>query len=168
MGVSGCGKSTLGAALAAACAGVYVEGDSLHPAANIAKMSAGQPLDDADRAPWLDRVGQACGAAAREAGFAVASCSALKRAYRDRLRAAAALPLKFVCLVGTRAVLRARMKARSGHFMPPALLDSQLATLEMPGPDEDALVLDLALAPQELLAAARGWVLGSGAQAPPG
>jgi len=166
MGVSGCGKSTLGAALAAALGCAFIEGDSLHPRSNIAKMSAGQPLDDDDRAPWLDVVGRACGAAARETGLAVAGCSALKRAYRDRLRAAAGVPLRFVCLVGTRALLLERMQARSGHFMPPALLDSQLATLEVPGTDEDALVLDLQLAPAASLAQSRRWVLGSGVSIP--
>ena len=137
MGVSGSGKTTVGAALADALGMEFVDGDSLHPEANVAKMAAGIPLDDADRAPWLDAIG-----AVLAAGPVVVACSALKRAYRDRLRAAAPA-LQLVFLDGDRDVLAERMAARPGHFMPASLLDSQLATLERPGPDERALTVDI-------------------------
>lgn len=136
MGVSGSGKSTVGAALAAALGLPFVDGDSLHPAANVQKMAAGIPLDDVDRGPWLDAV-----AARLTAGPVVIACSALKRVYRDRLRAGAP-ELVLVFLDVDRAVLADRMEHRPGHFMPPALLDSQVATLERPSDDERALVVD--------------------------
>jgi carbohydrate kinase (thermoresistant glucokinase family) len=138
MGVSGSGKTTVGEALAAALGVPFVDADSLHPAANVAKMSAGIPLDDADRAPWLLAVGEVI---AR--GPVVMACSALKRAYRDTLRAAAPT-LVLVFLDGSPELLAARMSHRPGHFMPAALLDSQLATLERPEADEHALVADVA------------------------
>jgi carbohydrate kinase (thermoresistant glucokinase family) len=135
MGVSGSGKSTVGAALAEALGIPFVDGDALHPAANVAKMAAGIPLGDEDRAPWLDAIG-----ARLARPPIVVACSALKRAYRDRLRDAAP-SLELVFLDGTRDLLAERMLARPGHFMPPALLDSQLATLERPTPDEHALTM---------------------------
>jgi len=138
MGVSGSGKTTVGAALADALGLRFVDGDALHPAANVAKMAAGIPLDDADRAPWLDAIG-----AVLAGGPVVVACSALKRAYRDRLRAAAPA-LQLVFLDGSPALLASRMTARPGHFMPTSLLDSQLATLERPTPDEHALTADIA------------------------
>jgi gluconokinase len=138
MGVSGSGKTTVGAALADALGLRFVDGDALHPAANVAKMAAGIPLDDVDRWPWLDAIG----AVLAEAPVVVA-CSALKRAYRDRLRAAAP-GLQLVFLDGSPALLASRMTARPGHFMPPSLLDSQLATLERPDPNEHALTADIA------------------------
>ena len=144
MGVSGTGKSTVGAALADALGIPFVEGDDLHPAANVAKMAAGIPLTDADRAPWLDAV-----AAALESPVVVA-CSALKRRYRDRLREAAP-GLALVYLHGTAELLAARMEGREGHFMPTALLQSQLDTLEEPAPDEDAIPVDVALRPDEIV-----------------
>jgi len=144
MGVSGTGKSTIGVALADALGLPFVEGDDLHPAANVAKMAAGVPLTDADRAPWLDRV---AGALARPV---VVTCSALKRRYRDRLRDAAP-DVAFVYLHGTAELLAARMEGRDGHFMPTALLASQLATLEVPAPDEDAIPVDVALRPDEIV-----------------
>lgn len=132
MGVSGCGKTTVGLALAERLGASFVEGDQLHPQANVAKMAAGIPLTDADRWPWLDAVGAAL------AGDApvVASCSALKRSYRDRLRTQAGTPLNFLHLAGDRAALAQRMAERPGHYMPVSLLDSQLATLEPPSADE--------------------------------
>ncbi|HEU0207106.1 MAG TPA: gluconokinase [Pseudolysinimonas sp.] len=138
MGVSGSGKTTVGAALADALGLPFVDGDALHPEANVAKMAAGIPLDDADRAPWLDAVGRVLAAAP-----VVVACSALKRVYRDRLRAAAPA-LQLVFLDGSRELLASRMAARPAHFMPTALLDSQLATLERPGPDEHALTAEIA------------------------
>jgi len=139
MGVAGCGKSTVGAALAAAMQAVYIDGDDLHPPGNIAKMAKGLALDDADRAPWLDLVGQrlALGPAP-----IIVGCSALKRLYRDRIRAAGGAVV-FVHLAGSRAVIEARMAARTGHFMPLSLLDSQFAALEPPAPDEASVTVDI-------------------------
>ena len=145
MGVSGTGKSTVGQALADALGLPFVEGDSLHPAANVEKMSAGIPLTDADRAPWLDRI---AGELHRPV---VVACSALRRAYRDRLRADAP-DLVLVYLHGTRELLAERMAGRPGHFMPTSLLDSQLATLEPPGVDENAIEMDVVLPPAEIVA----------------
>ena len=139
MGMSGCGKSTLARALADALGWRFIEADTLHPQANIAKMSAGIALEDADRRPFLERVAQAI-AAARAAGVVV-SCSALKRAYRDLIRALAG-EVTFVLPVVDRERLRDRLAARTGHFMPPSLLDSQLADFEGPQPDEHAILID--------------------------
>ena len=136
MGVAGAGKSAIGEALAAALAVPFREGDVLHPAANIARMRAGVPLTDADRVPWLAEV--AAWLAAHPDG--VVSCSALKRAYRDRLRLAAP-DTRFVLLDVPAAVLADRLARRASHFMPAALLGSQLATLERPGDDERAVVV---------------------------
>lgn len=130
MGVSGCGKSSLGAALAAALVLPFTDADDLHPAANRAKMAAGQPLTDADRWPWLQAVG-----AVLAGGAGMVACSALRRTYRDRLREAAG-PVQFLHLVAPRKVIAQRLAARRGHFMPLALLDSQLATLEPLAPGE--------------------------------
>ena len=138
MGVSGSGKSHVGASLARACGVDFVEGDDLHPPANIAKMSAGMPLDDADRQPWLAAIAAAI-AAHRGQGVVVA-CSALRRSYRDVLRRADPA-LRLLYLRVPRDELARRMRERR-HFMPPALLDSQLATLEEPAADEHAIVLE--------------------------
>ena len=129
MGVSGCGKSFIGSALAAELGLPFVEGDALHPLANVQKMAAGIALTDADRWPWLDRIGAEI--AASTTGMVV-SCSALRKAYRDRLRQEADGPLAFVFLDGAYATLAARVSSRPLHFMPASLLDSQLATLEPP------------------------------------
>lgn len=130
MGVSGCGKSSVGQALSLHLGIPYRDGDDLHPPGNVAKMRAGIPLGDADRRPWLDAVAAVL---AREAPVLV-GCSALRRAYRDRLRAGAPGPLRFVHLSGDRDLIAGRLSARSGHYMPPSLLDSQFAALEPPGP----------------------------------
>jgi gluconokinase len=140
-GVSGAGKSTIGSALAKRLAVPFVEGDGLHPQRNIDKMKSGTPLTDEDRAPWLEAVGQKLAMENKEGHGAVAACSALKRAYRDRLRAAAGMPLLFVLLESPPAVLATRVGNRPGHFMPASLLADQLASLELPAPDEQALVL---------------------------
>lgn len=137
MGVSGSGKSTVGRALAERLGATFLDADDFHPAANIRKMRAGIPLDDADRAPWLDAVAAALGSPARPI---VLACSALKERYRERLRQAAP-DLVVVFLHGSPALLRQRMEERDGHFMPPGLLESQLRTLEAP---ENALHLDIA------------------------
>jgi len=154
MGVTGVGKTTLGAALAAERGVPFLEGDAFHPPENVRKMSAGIPLQDADRWPWLELLGQAI-AARREPNGAVATCSALKRAYRDRLRSLIAEPLLFVCLQADREAIAARMQARRGHYMPVALLDSQLATFELPGKDERAIVLAAGESVHNLLARLR-------------
>jgi gluconokinase len=144
MGVSGCGKSTTGAALAARLGWDLIEGDSFHPPANVAKMKAGHPLNDEDRRPWLEAL--AAELAAREAAgrHAVLCCSALRRSYREILRKGAP-GVWFVHVHGPRELLAERLGAREGHFFPPALLQSQLDTLEPLGPDEDGIVIDLAL-----------------------
>ncbi|GAA4216541.1 gluconokinase [Sphingomonas endophytica] len=158
MGVSGTGKSTLGALLAEHWQAPFLEGDTYHSAANVAKMEAGAPLTDEDRWPWLGRLGAALGEAARTGGVAVAACSALRHAYRARLEAAAGLPLRFAFLDTGRAEIARRMRARTGHYMPPTLLDSQLATLEPPGAAERALRLDAGHAPEALCRAVLAWV----------
>jgi gluconokinase len=147
MGVSGSGKSRIGQAFASAIGARFIDGDSLHPPANVAKMSRGEPLDDADRAPWLARVGEVLAAPGT-----VVACSALKRKYRDQIRLEAGAPVVFLYLRGQRETLLARMSTRPGHFMPPALLDSQLATLEPPGADEAHLVADIDHAPDDIVA----------------
>jgi gluconokinase len=136
MGVSGAGKSEIGARLAEALGVPFVDGDDLHPAANVAKMAAGIPLDDEDRWPWLDLVG-----ARLAEGPRVVACSALKRTYRDRLRAAAPRTA-FVEIDVDRVTLLERVQERPGHFMPASLLDSQLATLEPLGADETGCRVD--------------------------
>jgi gluconokinase len=158
MGVSGCGKSTLAAALAANCGAPFLEADSYHPERNVALMARGVPLTDADRWPWLDRLGAALGEAARAHGSAIAACSALKRAYRQRLAQASGLPIGFLCLAGEPGLIRTRMERRQGHYMPASLLASQLEILELPGPDEDALILDLALPLPALIEQARTFI----------
>jgi gluconokinase len=138
MGVAGCGKSSVGAGLSARLGVPYRDGDDLHSAEAVEKMRAGVPLTDADRWPWLDRV---AGVLSAEAPVIV-GCSALRRAYRDRIRAGAGGLVRFVHLTGAREVIAARMAARTGHYMPTTLLDSQFATLEVPGPEE-ALAVDI-------------------------
>ncbi|MBH0776489.1 gluconokinase [Nocardia sp. NEAU-351] len=147
MGVSGSGKSTVGALLAQALDVPFAEGDALHPAANIAKMSAGVALTDADRAPWLDRVATWLG---QHLDGGVITCSALKRAYRDRLRVAAPSVL-FAHPQTDRVELARRTAARRDHFMPPALLDSQLATLEPLATDEHGVTVDATAAPERIV-----------------
>ena len=146
MGVSGSGKSTVGKLLAAALGVPFVDGDDLHPAENKKKMAAGIALNDADRMPWLDAIG-----AVLVRGPVVVACSALRRVYRDRLRAAAP-GLRLLYLWGATDLLRERLSGRKHEFMPATLLDSQLATLEEPGADEHALKIDVALAPEEIIA----------------
>ena len=141
MGVSGCGKTTLSAHLADYLGCPTFEGDDFHAAASIAKMRAGEPLDDADRWPWLDQLGAALGKGVADAGIAVAACSALKRRYRERLEQAAGVPLLFALLDGDREEIAARLAARKDHYMPASLIDSQFAALERPAADERALVL---------------------------
>lgn len=140
MGVSGSGKSTVGAALAQRLRVPFADADDFHSPENIAKMSTGHPLTDADRAPWLDALGEWL--AARGAGGGVMSCSALKRAYRDRLRSFRPDTL-FVHLEGSLEVIARRQAGRPGHFMPTSLLTSQFATLEPLGADEHGITIDV-------------------------
>ena len=137
MGVSGSGKSTLGAAMADALGAVFVEGDGLHPPENVAHMAAGKPLDDDMRWPWL----QACGAELAGNDPIVLACSALKRSYRNLLRVYAP-DVVFVYPKVDAETIRARMEARTDHYMPTSLLDSQLATLEEPEKEEAPIVVD--------------------------
>lgn len=144
MGVSGSGKTTVGEELAVALGLRFVDADALHPAANVEKMTAGIALTDDDRRPWLDAVG-----AVIAQGDVVVACSALRRAYRDRLRAAS--PFALVYLRGDPALLAERMGHRKGHFMPATLLQSQLDTLEEPSADEHAIVVDVAAPVEDLV-----------------
>ncbi|HXP75130.1 MAG TPA: gluconokinase [Stellaceae bacterium] len=149
MGVSGSGKTTLGRALARELNAEFLEGDKFHPEGNVAKMSRGEPLDDADRWPWLDRLSRELARASAAGRTVVLACSALKRSYRDRLRRGAPR-LRLVFLKGNKALILERMRARTDHFMPPGLLDSQLAALEEPGFDESPIVIDVT-PPAEIL-----------------
>lgn len=141
MGVSGAGKSTVAAALAQRLDVPFADGDDFHPAANIAKMRAGTPLDDTDRLPWLDRIGDWLD---RHSGGAVLACSALKRSYRDRLRRHCP-GVTFLHLTGSPQLIAGRQEARTGHFMPRALLQSQFDTLEPLAPDESGVTIDVGL-----------------------
>ena len=157
MGVSGSGKSTVGSLLAASLGVPFTDGDDLHPVSSLEKMAAGHPLTDDDRWPWLAAVGDAL-AAASQTGLVIA-CSALKRSYRDAIRRAAP-EATFLHLDGSREELAQRTAARSGHFMPPALLDSQLATLEPLEADELGFAVTNSAAPSEVVEAIRaelGW-----------
>ncbi|MCF2131208.1 gluconokinase [Strepomyces sp. STD 3.1] len=147
MGVAGTGKTTIGPLLAARLGVPYAEGDDFHPPANIAKMTAGTPLTDEDRWPWLDAIGDWAHGRAGLGG--VVSSSALKRSYRDRLRAAAP-GVVFVHLTGSRELIEDRMAHRQGHFMPTALLDSQFATLQPLQSDEAGVAVDVAGTPEEI------------------
>jgi gluconokinase len=158
MGVTSCGKTSVGEGLAKELNCSFVEGDRLHPASNIAKMSAGMPLNDADRWPWLEIIGKAMKAECDKGHGVVASCSALKKAYRQKLAEAAGRPITFIFLHGSRDLLAARMAMRKGHFMPTSLLDSQLATVEVPGPEEKALHLDVILPVDELIRRAKAYL----------
>jgi gluconokinase len=158
MGVSGSGKSTLASLLGRQLACPFFEGDAFHSSANIAKMSRGEPLTDADRWPWLDKLGEAIGASVRREGTAVAACSALKRAYRDRLRAAIGVPTSFIMLEVGRDELVRRLNSRPDHYMPANLIDSQLAILERPGADERATMIHSAVAPEHEVEQALQWL----------
>lgn len=150
MGVSGCGKSEIGRRLANRLGIAYAEGDDFHTAANIAKMAAGTPLDDADRHDWLLILQSKIRTATIAGESLVLSCSSLKRAYRDLLRAADPA-LQFLHLEGPRELIAARMRARPNHYMPMSLLDSQCAALEPLAPDELGLRLDIRRPPGQLI-----------------
>jgi gluconokinase len=154
MGVSATGKSTVGAAVADHLGWEFIEGDDLHPRENVAKMEAGEPLTDDDRAPWLDRVSDRAEKEARAGRSSVLTCSALKRSYRDRLRHGVPA-MFFLHLAAPHAVLEPRMQERSRHFMPASLLRSQFETLEPLGQDEDGVTVDVSGTLLEVVAAAR-------------
>jgi carbohydrate kinase (thermoresistant glucokinase family) len=139
MGVAGSGKTTVGEALAERLGWPFQDGDAFHPAANVEKMRAGEPLNDQDRASWLEQVADWIGARLAEDEDGVITCSALKRAYRDQLRRGGEA-VRFVYLVGDQGTLAARISGRAGHFFPASLLASQFAALEPPTVDEDAIV----------------------------
>lgn len=167
MGVAGCGKSTAGSRIAAALGVEFIEGDRLHPAANIEKMSAGIPLTDEDRRPWLRAIGQEIGRRAERGEGVVAACSALKRAYRDILRETSGADIVFVYLSGSRRLIKQRMHHRRGHFFPASLLASQFAALEPPQADERHVTADLRLPLPDMVASimqslARRQACGSG------
>ena len=149
MGVSASGKSSAGRALATILGVDFIDGDDLHPAANVAKMAGGHPLTDEDRAPWLDRVGAVLAdVEAHPAGIVIA-CSALRRRYRDRIRAAAGAGLTFVFLDISREEAARRIAARANHFMPPSLIDSQFATLERPDGEGDVVSIARLISPEQ-------------------
>lgn len=143
MGVSGCGKSSVGEALAQRLGLAFIEGDVLHPESNVAKMAAGTPLTDEDRWPWLTVIGERIAEALGRGEGIIVSCSALKKIYREHLRAATGGRLSFVYLHGSRELLGRRMGARTGHFMPLTLLDSQLATLEVPTGEQGVVTVSI-------------------------
>lgn len=151
MGVSGCGKTSVGRALAGLLGWTFLEGDEFHPPENIAKMGAGIPLGDEDRWPWLDTIADRIATERAKGQPVVVSCSALKRRYRDRLRAGAPRVL-FLHLAGDRDLILGRMSQRTGHYMPPTLLDSQFAALEPLQADELAVICDVGLDPEEIAA----------------
>jgi gluconokinase len=152
MGVCGSGKSLIGAKLARELDIEFVEGDGLHPPDNVKRMAAGLPLTDDDRHGWLIAIAARLREAKRAGIGLVVSCSALKRRYRDLLRSGAEADVRFVYLMGNRALLAERLAKRRGHFMPPSLLDSQLSILEEPLPDERAWVCDASAAPHAIVA----------------
>ncbi len=149
MGVAGSGKSTVAQGLAAALGWPFLEGDELHPAANLSKMTAGAPLTDEDRRPWLAALRTRIEATLAAGGDLVVTCSALKRDYRRALQVASA-HVRFVYLRGDAALIAERLRLRQGHFMKAAMLESQMAALEEPSPGE-ALTVDAALAPDTLV-----------------
>jgi gluconokinase len=149
MGVAGSGKTTLAEALAARLHWPLQEGDALHPPANVAKMAGGTPLTDDDRWPWLDRIAAWIDGQLAAGLSGIVTCSALKRIYRERI-IGTRRGVRLVFLHGERELIGARLGARRGHFMPPSLLDSQLATLEPPGPDERPICVHAGPPPEAL------------------
>ncbi len=151
MGVTGCGKTTVGTLLAEELGWQFLDGDDFHPPSNVAKMRSGHPLEDEDRQEWLDRLSDEAARQHTAGGSLILACSALKRAYRERLRRGNP-GMVFVYLRGAPALIRARLEARRGHYMDPALLDSQFEILEEP---EDGVVVDVDRIPERIVAAIR-------------
>ena len=166
MGVSGSGKSTIGALLAEALGWPFADADGFHPAANVAKMAAGQPLTDEDRWPWLDAIAAHIEAARAAGQPVVVACSALRRAYRERLRAGHG-DLIFLHLTGAPEVIATRQAARQGHFMPPSLMASQFATLEDPAEEVDAVTVSVSASLHEVVATALEQLAARGVVASP-
>jgi gluconokinase len=150
MGVSGSGKTTIGKLLAERLGWQYQEGDALHPPENVAKMSGGTPLTDADRIPWLHRIAGRIDEWRSRGESGVITCSALKRAYRDIIIGSRP-DVGLIHLKGSRELIGRRMMARKGHFMPAALLDTQFATLQEPTPDERPVTVDISGTPAEIV-----------------
>jgi gluconokinase len=142
MGVSGSGKSTIAAALADRLGWTFEDGDRFHPASNVAKMSAGHPLTDEDRWPWLQAIADEIDRVCEAGGHVVVACSALKRTYRDLLVHGRS-DIRMVFLDGSQALIAGRLAQRKGHFMPPGLLDSQFKTLERPQADERPITVSI-------------------------
>ena len=166
MGVAGAGKTLIGRGLARRLGGEFVDADDLHPAANVTKMRAGQPLTDDDRWPWLDLCGRRLADAATGRRTLVLACSALRRAYRDRLRHAMPTADRRLCVVYLNldpATAADRVGGRSGHYMPASLIDSQFATLEPPDPaaEPDVIVVDARLDPATIMGRVRQALVGA-------
>jgi len=155
MGVSGCGKSSIGTALSVLCGMDFIDGDDLHPRRNIDKMASGVPLDDNDRSPWLETVGRVLASAS---GPVVIGCSALKKRYRDWIRSEVPEPVRFLHLDAPKEVLASRVAGRAGHFMPPALLESQFAVLERLSADELGAEIDIARPYESVVAQSERYV----------
>lgn len=158
MGVAGCGKTTVGQMLATQLGGEFLDGDGLHSEANIAKMSAGTPLNDSDRKPWLEEIGAELARAAANGRTLVIGCSALKRHYRDIIRSKEPLTA-FVHLHGNQELLAQRLLERPGHFMPASLLESQLDTLEMLEPGEHGRLFDISAPVDRVAQQACQWLV---------
>jgi|SRR5579864_4372055 len=167
MGVSGAGKTTIGRLLAERMGAQFLEGDQFHPPANISKMRRHEPLEDADRWPWLDRLAAELSRAEAKGRGVVLTCSALKRSYRDRLRSGAP-SLRFIYLRGEPGVIEARLRQRQGHFMPPDLLASQFQALEAPRLDEAALTVSIEGTPEEIATVVVARLAASPSPIPPG
>jgi gluconokinase len=150
MGVSGSGKSTIAEQLAQRLGWTYEDGDRFHPASNVAKMSAGHPLTDEDRWPWLQAIADEIDRVCKAGEHAVIACSALKRSYRDVL-VHGRRDVRIVYLDGTQNLIASRLAARKGHFMPPGLLISQFKTLEPPGADENPVIVSIDASVEEIV-----------------
>lgn len=148
MGVSACGKSTIAQAMAESLAAEFMDADAYHSPENIEKMRRGEPLSDEDRSPWLHRFGEALAASQ---GQCIGACSALRKQYRELITQAANEPVLFIFLDGSKALLRERISARKGHFMPASLLDSQFATLERPDASELSCTIDIDGTTQQIM-----------------
>lgn len=143
MGVCGCGKSTVGAMIANEIGATFIDGDDLHPRANIEKMQSGNPLNDEDRMPWLERISDVFFSIARRSKSCVIACSALKKSYRDEIRKSG--DIIFIHLYGSKDLIKQRMSKRSGHYMKDNMIDSQFSTLEFP--NNEAKVINIEITP---------------------